>query len=125
MNNTGTIDLQDRLHETHVPATSIEDACHVQQYWNSGPNARFSKNAVIFLAWFLSSTTAISDPFVKERIHHERAVTVCYCQETIGRAISRSEALRISLQILEQAERERLEYAHFEAEKGISWSDEK
>ena len=38
-------------------------------------------------------------------------------QEVLGRFISRAEALRIAREILEQAERERLVIAEYEAEK--------
>lgn len=39
----------------------------------------------------------------------------------LGRPISRSEVLRITAQILEQAERERLELASREAKQGIQY----
>ena len=45
-------------------------------------------------------------------------------EDVIGRPISRVEALRIVRQILEQAERERIEMAEFEAARGIQWEDE-
>ena len=37
----------------------------------------------------------------------------------IGRPISRAEALEISRQVLENAERERMEFAEWEAQRGI------
>ena len=37
--------------------------------------------------------------------------------------ISRSEAIKISRKILEEAEKERLQVAEKEAQKGISWCD--
>ena len=44
--------------------------------------------------------------------------------EVVGRPISRFEALRITRQILEEAEQERLALAEYEARRGIQWADE-
>jgi len=44
-------------------------------------------------------------------------------QEVLGRSITRAEALRIAREILEQAERERLIFAEYEAARGIQWED--
>ena len=49
-----------------------------------------------------------------------------YCGDdcrVIGRFISRAEALRIARKILEQAERERLIFAEYEAARGIQWEN--
>ena len=43
--------------------------------------------------------------------------------KVIGRFISRAEALRIAREILEQAERERLVIAEYEAARGIQWEN--
>jgi hypothetical protein len=43
--------------------------------------------------------------------------------KVIGRFISRAEALRIARKILEQAERERLIFAEYEAARGIQWEN--
>jgi hypothetical protein len=43
---------------------------------------------------------------------------------TIGRPISRAEALRISSQVLELAERERMEFAEWDAQPGIQWEEQ-
>jgi hypothetical protein len=42
----------------------------------------------------------------------------------VGRAISRAEALQGVREILERAERERMELADREAARGIQWDDE-
>lgn len=47
--------------------------------------------------------------------------TTIQTKPTIGRRISRAEALQISRSILDRAERERLALADFEAERGIQW----
>lgn len=41
--------------------------------------------------------------------------------QEIGRFVSRTEALKIARQILEEAERERIAIADFEAARGIKW----
>lgn len=43
--------------------------------------------------------------------------------KVISRFISRAEALRIARKILEQAERERLIFAEYEAARGIQWEN--
>jgi hypothetical protein len=41
-----------------------------------------------------------------------------------GKAITRSEARSLALEILQRAERERAEIAQAEAERGINWEEE-
>ena len=43
------------------------------------------------------------------------------CKGVMGRFISRADALRLSMEILEKAERERLIAAEHEAAQGIQW----
>ena len=43
----------------------------------------------------------------------------------IGRPISRKEAMRIARQVLEKAERERIELAEREAERGLDWEGDR
>ena len=59
-----------------------------------------------------------------ENIEHDVVMVIREDQNIFGRAISRSEALRISRQTMENAEKERLEYAEIEAKRGLQWSDE-
>jgi hypothetical protein len=42
----------------------------------------------------------------------------------IGKPISRAEALQIARQVLENAERERLEFAEWEAQRGLGWEEQ-
>lgn len=44
--------------------------------------------------------------------------------EPIGKPVTRAEALQIATNILERAERERREYAVWEASRGIQWEHE-
>lgn len=44
--------------------------------------------------------------------------------EGIGKVISQTEALHIVRNILENAEKERLKIAEYEAERGIQWENE-
>ena len=43
----------------------------------------------------------------------------------IGRPVSRAEALQIADQIIERAERERIQLAEGEAKRGIQWEGDK
>ena len=44
-------------------------------------------------------------------------------ESVIGRPISRAEALQIARQILVCAEQERLQFAEWEAKRGIQWEE--
>ena len=74
--------------------------------------------------------TAISDPWVFEN-RRRMTVTVpgfteqLVHQVQLGRPVSRHEALLISRQIMERAERERLEFAIWEAERDVQWESER
>lgn len=71
---------------------------------------------------FLSSTmTIISDPWLMEKKRRESSVTVSAYRPKLCRSITRAEALRISDEILEQAEKERRACAEYEAARGIQW----
>jgi hypothetical protein len=72
----------------------------------------------------ISPVTTMSDPWLNERRRRDAVVTVSIYQEFLGRFISRSEALRLARQILEQAEQERLVIATLEAARGINWEDQ-
>lgn len=84
---------------------------------------RMAKAAGFALSLAVSPITAMSDPWLIEKKRRGAVVTVSICQEFVGRSISRAEALRITRQILENAEKERLAAAEFEATLGIQWGD--
>ncbi len=88
------------------------------------PSRRRLRSVGLLLSITLSPLTAITDPWLDDRRRQTQA-TACVVIESIGhRRISRDEALRIARQILERAERERIEIAEWEANRGIQWGGE-
>jgi Lhr-like helicase len=49
------------------------------------------------------------------------ATVACIIESVIGRRITRAEALKIARQIMERAEKERLQLAMWEGQRGIRW----
>jgi hypothetical protein len=111
---------------------SVPEMCFLSQDSATKPKAKSAKllcapkitqiAGLSFLVAF-SPMTAIPDPWLLERRRRDAAITISVFQEVYGRAISRIEALRIARQIIEQAEKERLAIADFEAARGIHWGD--
>ena len=64
-------------------------------------------------------------PDIRSTDKRRRGATTAFrlTQETVGRPISRAQALRVARGILARAERERLEAADVEAARGIQWED--
>jgi len=125
VNSSNTVDLKDRLPESRAIETGLWSECDIRRTAaNLWGILRIRKIAGILLPLVVSTITAIPDPWLIEKRRRDTVVTMSIFKEVIGHAISRSEALRIARQILEQAEYERLALAEFEATRGIQWSDE-
>lgn len=125
MSSAFTVDLFDI--ETISPQSTSTGSW--QEGRGSTPVKTFNISRMAQLAGFaltlaVSSVVAMPDPWLLERRRRDAVVTVSVYQKLIGIFISRSEALQISRQILEQAERERLAVAEFEAARGIQWGSE-
>lgn len=90
------------------------------------PSALFRVARIFGLAFSFATSplTAIADPWLIEKKRRDGVVTVSVYQEIVSRSISRSEALRLARQILEQAEGERIAVAESEAARGIQWGDD-
>ena len=116
-----------------IYTSEIRDASDASEVSASGqwsedfriPFTRFcniGQMASVALMITVSSATAIpDDPWVRKSKTYDQSTWIY--QPAIGRPITQAEALRIACQILEQAERERLEIAEFEATRGIQWED--
>lgn len=124
MNSACTIDLLDRGPTLQDPTTYFWRESHERHPEKAFNLSRMTKVAGLVFSLAVSPVTAIPDPWLLEKRRRDAAVTMSVYQEVIGRFISRSEALRIARQILEQAEQERLAIAEFEAARGIQWGDE-
>lgn len=123
MNSASTADLYEIKQVPKASASGFWRAGHGKQYEKIFDLSRVVLHAGFVLALAISPNTVITDPWLKERRRRDAAITMSIYQEVIGRFISRTEALQIARQILEQAELERLETADFEAARGIHWGD--
>jgi hypothetical protein len=123
--NSRSYDL-DLLNDWSTPQIRESGFWNESREMQSKEHANFShvvKAVGLGLLMAFSPITAISDPWLSDRRRRDSVITVSVYQEIIGRYISRSDALRISSQILEQAEAERLAIAEFEATRGLHWED--
>ena len=122
-NELATIDLQTDLSKANISALGVlssgDTESRLKVIWNAG---RILASAGI-LTFAAASATALGADLSLEK-RRRVAVTVPWVSEgLIGRSISRSEALRISRQIIERAEWERIQLAEWEAERGIQWEE--
>jgi hypothetical protein len=114
-----TIDLQTELPDTDVSASGVWSKSLVKR--PEAPWWRLVQLGGVLLFIAASPATAVPDYWFFER-RRDTAPTVRWTLEAVvGRRISRVEALQIASQILSQAERERLEFAEWEARGGIQW----
>ena len=124
MNSTYTVDHSYTTQVPEVPTTVFFFFCHDQQSVKSFDLPRIARVAGLAIWLTVSPITAINDPWLIERRRRDDVMTISIYQEVLGRFISRAEALRIASAILEQAERERLILAEFEAARGIQWENQ-
>lgn len=114
-----TIDLQTELQGTDVSASGAWSKSFVTR--PDAPWWRLVQVGGMLLSIAASPATAGPDYWFFER-RRDAAPTVSWILEAVvGRPISRVEALKIASHILSQAERERLEFAEWEAKGGIQW----
>lgn len=121
---SNTIDLLDRGQISQVPVTDLWREIYKHCPEKALDLFRWAKVAGLASSLAISPVTAMSDPWLFERKRRDSVVTMSIYQEILGRFISRSEALRIARQILEQAEQEQLALAEIEAARGIQWGDQ-
>ncbi len=120
MNSVYTVDLRDDgLMAQNLATGPWEESNEIRPAW-----FRMFRVAGLVLSLAISPLTAISDPWLMEKRRRDAVVSAAIYQEAIRRFVSRSEALRMARQILEQAERERLALAESEALQGIQWENE-
>lgn len=76
-----------------------------------------------------AEVVVVVEPVVTGRPQHSPAFPSDRSVQTrdaaMGRPISRAEALEISQQVLENAERERMEFAEWEAQRGVQGEERK
>jgi len=125
VNSAYTVNLEDAPPESRTTETGPWSESYIRRTaTNLWGIIRIGKIGRILLPLALSTITAIPDTWLIEKRRRDTIVTISIFQEVIGHAISRSEAIRIARQILEQAEYERLALAEFEATRGMQWNDE-
>lgn len=123
MNSTYTIDHSYKNQIPDAPATGFWKDSDVQKPTKFFNLPHIAKAAGFAVSLATSSVTAITDPWLIERLQRDAAVTMSIYQEALGHFISRAEALKIAREILEQAEHERFVIAKYEADRGIQWEN--
>ena len=121
--DVATIDLETGSETTDFSSSGPwrEGSFMPQNRWGIGKLAQI---AGLILAIAASPSTAITDYWFLES-RRRNALTASWVVEgMIGRPISRTQALRIARQVMERAERERLELADWEAKRGIQWEQD-
>ncbi|MCP9443511.1 MAG: hypothetical protein NNA20_13105 [Nitrospira sp.] len=123
MNSTYTVDHSYKSQILDAPSTGFWHESHAEQPVKFPDLRHIAKVAGLALSLAVSPVTAIIDPWYGERRRRDAVVTMSIYKEVLGRFISRAEALRIARETLEQAERERLLFAEYEAARGIQWEN--
>jgi len=121
VNSVSTVDLLDKEPTLQAPTSGVWRESYERESAKAFDLSRLAKAVGFAFSLAISPVTAMPDPWLMDKRRRDAVVTVSIYQELIGRPISRSEALRIARQILEQAEQERLAIAEFEAARGIHW----
>lgn len=124
MNSPRTIDLSDKKFAAGQPSASCQLETYPEQAEKTFGLHDIAKAAGLAFFLAVSPVTAIADPWLMEKRRRDTGVTLSIYQDVVGRFITRSMALQIARHILEQAERERLAIADFEAARGVQWGDE-
>jgi len=123
VNSTYTVDHLYKSQIPDAPSTGFWHESHAEQPTKFLGLPHIAKVVGLAFSLAVSPVTAITDPWLVERRRRDAVVTMSIYQEVLGRFISRAEALRIAREILEQAERERLVFAEYEAARGIQWEN--
>ena len=124
MSNYSTVNFQPKLPETDTASTEAWNKNNVNRLEQGWHIPKLGQVAGVVLALITSPVTNVPETWFIEKKRRDTAITVRIIQEISGRRISRAEALRIVRQILERANRERIELAQWEARQGIQWEDE-
>ncbi|HLA81462.1 MAG TPA: hypothetical protein VJP78_07590 [Thermoleophilia bacterium] len=119
--NGATMDLQIGFPETDVSASGAWSESYVKRPESFRKIGRLARIAVMVLAIAASPATAVPDYWFLERRRRDASTVAWVFEGVVGRPISRAEALRIARQILECAERERIQLVEWEAKRGIQW----
>lgn len=116
-----TIDLQTGSLGTDLSASGTWNESFAKRPETPWTIGQLVQIAGIALAIAASPATAVPDYWFFERRRRDASTVAWIIENIVGRPISRADALRIASQILERAERERMELAEWEAKRGIQW----
>lgn len=116
-----TIDLQTGSVGTDLSASGAWSESFDKRPESPWTIGQLVQVARIALAIAASPATAVPDYWFFERRRRDASTVAWIIENIVGRPISRADALRIASQILERAERERMELAEWEAKRGIQW----
>jgi hypothetical protein len=125
-NYLATVDLQTGTEDMYLSAFDLqrENIGGASESRIAGTVAAAIAKAGIILAIAISPATATPDIWFPEKSRRDTSTVAVFFEGVIGRRISFAEARRIAQKILEQAERKRIEFAEWEASRGIQWEEE-
>lgn len=123
-NDIATIDPQ--VDEIDRQGTETEYWADTQADRTRGLLPRSLRGPFLSLAIVLSASpaTSVADLTSLERRKRDAITVPWELSLVIGRPISRNYALRLAREILENAENRRIEFAKWEAGRGIQWDDQ-
>ena len=121
-----TVELETGLSETDISSSGVwrgnDDEGRPEAMWIP-VQTWLGLEVGVILPVAVPPATAVTDYWFNEERRHVAHTATWVSEGMIGRSISRSEALRISRQIIERAEWERFQLAEWEAERGIQWEE--
>lgn len=120
-NKQATTSLYVELPETDVSASGLWSESYIKRPETSWKVNLLRPIAGVLLALYSTPATAIPDVWFIGNQRRDTATVAWIIDNVVGRRITRAEALRLARQIIEQAERERIQLVEWEASRGIQW----
>lgn len=122
-NDLARMDFQVVTPEADVSASGLWSKSYIKRPEQTWKIQHFGQIAGIVLTFAASSATAGLDFWFWERRMRNTATVAGIFECVIGKRITRMDALRIARQIIESAEQERIQFAEWEAKRGIQWEE--
>ena len=124
-NGLATLDRRTGLSETNISLSGFWIKSYDQKREETISNMPWHPEIKeLVLANSASPVTAVPN-YIFGEIRRDASTVSWGFKGVIGRPVSRAEALQIADQIIERAERERIQLAEGEAKRGIQWEGDK
>ena len=124
-NGLATLDRRTGLSETNISPAGYWSKSYDEKWAETISNMPWHPEIKeLVLTNSASPVTAVPNYFFEDLRRYASTVSWGF-KGVIGRPVSRAEALQIADQIIERAERERIQLAEGEAKRGIQWEGDK